>query len=70
MTPGSDENRREFLQRAARWGLLTVSVIGVGGLIGKEGQACDLAPACQVCGRFRDCDLPQAKRSRRAREVK
>lgn len=68
MTLHSEENRREFLSRAARWTLLTVSVIGIGGLVRREGQACDLAPACRECCRFRGCDLPQALRSRKVGE--
>lgn len=64
----SEENRREFFRRAARWGLLTASVIGIGGLVGREGRACAIAPACRACGRFQGCDLPQAQRSRQAEE--
>jgi hypothetical protein len=60
-----DVDRREFLRRAARWTLLTVSLIGTGGLVGKKGQACALAAACRECDRFRGCDLPQAQQTRR-----
>ena len=55
-------NRKEFLKTGGRILILSGMAATTGYLVvnQKVDATCSVSPACQKCGQFAKCDLPQA----------
>jgi hypothetical protein len=59
-------DRRQFLRGVGRCAAGAGVVAGLGLLVLREGQACEVVSPCQRCGKFDEgCDLEKAKLARR-----
>jgi hypothetical protein len=65
-------NRKEFLKTGGRILILSGMAATTGYLVvnQKVDTTCSVSPACQKCGQFVKCDLPQAIETRTTEQPK
>lgn len=65
-------NRKEFLKTGGRILILSGMAATTGYLVvnQKVDTSCSVSPACQKCGQFAKCELPQAVETKKNEHLK
>ncbi|MBW6534694.1 MAG: hypothetical protein K0B11_06770 [Mariniphaga sp.] len=65
-------NRKEFFKTGGRILILGAMAATTGYLVVNQqvDTTCSVSPACQKCGQFAKCDLPQAMETRTTEQPK
>lgn len=54
-------DRRDFLRKLARAGLMGLLAAGTASLVARRGNRCDRRGLCRGCPALTDCELPSAQ---------
>ena len=62
-------NRKDFFRQGGRWAILSAFGLLSAFLVNHQKvvapESCAVAPFCRNCGKFAQCELPQANKARK-----